>query len=256
MARRRMFSLDIIDTDVFIDMPVSTQNLYFHLAMRADDDGFVSSPKKIIKTVNAADDDYKVLLAKKFLIPFDTGICVITHWRIHNYIQSDRYKPSLYTNEKKMLIADTNGTYRLDTKCIQDGYKPDTQVRLGEVRLGKDKEEKSALETTLPDPLYQAIFQSFIGKAGAFTNYPKEAEAIKRIIKYCAQHSKKYADGDPAIMAEIVITKFYELTQNGDKFWRGQPFTPSRLSSVGIFDSLLVELGANTESETGNEIPF
>jgi hypothetical protein len=79
-----MFSLDIVDTDAFLEMPVSTQNLYFHLAMRADDDGFVSSPRKIIKTVNASSDDFRILLSKNYLIPFENGICVIKHWRIHN----------------------------------------------------------------------------------------------------------------------------------------------------------------------------
>ena len=87
-----------------------------------------------------------------------------------------------------------------------------------------------------PDPLYQAIFQSFIAKAGAFTNYPKEAQAIKRIIKYCEQHAPRYSGGDKIQLAEKTITKYYELTQNGDRFWRGQPFTPSNLSAPGIFD--------------------
>ncbi len=107
------------------------------------------------------------------------------------------------------------------------------------------------------DPLYTAIFQSFIGKAGAFTNYPKEAQAIKRIIKYCEQHAPRYADGDKIKLAELAITKYYELTQNGDRFWRGQPFTPSALSSPGLFDRVLVEIGQSKSNEGGNnDIPF
>lgn len=107
-----------------------------------------------------------------------------------------------------------------------------------------------------PNPLYQAIFQSFIGKAGVFTNYPKEAQAIKRIIKYCEQHAPRYADGDKIKLAEKIITKYYELTQNGDRFWRGQPFTPSSLSATGIFDRVLVEIGQEQTQEEADGIPF
>jgi len=135
MARRRMFSQDIIDTDFFLDMPSSAQNLYFHFGMRGDDDGFVSSPKKIIKMVNASDDDFKLLIAKGFIIPFDSGVCVITHWRIHNYIQTDRYKSSLYKEEKALLNEDENKMY---TKCIQDvSSTVDTQVSQGKISIDK-----------------------------------------------------------------------------------------------------------------------
>lgn len=105
-----------------------------------------------------------------------------------------------------------------------------------------------------PDPLYQAIFQSFIGKVGAFTNYPKEAQAIKRIIKYCEQHAPRYTNGDKVRLAESVITTFWSLTQNGSTFWRGQPFTPSALSVAGIFDRVLVEIGQSTPGGA-NDIP-
>ena len=141
MAQRRMFSLKIIDTDLFLDMPVSSQLLYFHLNMRADDDGFVSSPQKIIKMVNCSSDDLKILVSKSFVIPFESGICVIKHWRIHNYIQKDRYQETLYEQEKSVLEND-NGAYKLmDTKCIQNVSIMDTQVRLGKVslELGKDR---------------------------------------------------------------------------------------------------------------------
>ena len=132
MAERRMFAKQIIDSDAFIDMPLSTQALYFHLSMRADDDGFINNPKKIIRMIGASEDDYKVLCLKRFIIPFDSGIVVIKHWKIHNYIQKDRYKPTVYTEEKATLTAKDNGVY---TECIQDGYTG--KVRLGEVRQGE-----------------------------------------------------------------------------------------------------------------------
>jgi len=106
------------------------------------------------------------------------------------------------------------------------------------------------------DPLYQAIFQSFISKTGAFTNYPKEAQGIKRIIKYCQQHAPKYTNNDPIKLAELVITKYFELTRNGDRFWRGQPFTPSNLSAPGIFDRVLIEIKPINEEVVENVIPF
>lgn len=113
MAEKRMFSKKIIDTDWFMDMPASTQNLYFHLSMRADDDGFVASPKRIIKLVGATDDDYRILISKKFIIPFESGVCVITDWRINNYLRTDRYAETIYTQEKQSLNVDENGRYTL-----------------------------------------------------------------------------------------------------------------------------------------------
>ena len=135
MARRRMFSLDIIDTDLFMEMPQTSRLLYYELCMRADDDGFVSSPKKIQKMVGCSDDDFKVLITKKFIIPFNTGIVVIRHWKIHNYIQKDRYKETIYLDEKRQLNQEENGMY---TECIQNVYNMDTQVRLGKDSIGKD----------------------------------------------------------------------------------------------------------------------
>ena len=131
MAKRRMFSLDVVDTDSFLDLPASSQSLYFHLGMRADDDGFVSSPKRITAMVGAAGDDLKLLIAKGFVIPFESGVCVIRDWRVNNYIQRDRYTPSIYTEEKQRLSIAENGRYsHVDTQCIQDVSKSDTQVRI------------------------------------------------------------------------------------------------------------------------------
>jgi hypothetical protein len=141
-----MFSMDIIDTDHFLDMPATTQLLYFHLSMRADDDGFVSSPKGIIKLIGASEDDMKLLIGKQFAIRFDSGICVIKHWKIHNYIQKDRYRETIYQEEKLMMKEDINGAYLLDTECIQNGSKVDPQVRLGKDSLGKLSKEEECPE--------------------------------------------------------------------------------------------------------------
>ncbi len=143
MATRRMISKEIIDTDAFMEMPLSSQALYFHLLMRADDDGFVGNPRKITRMVNAQEDDVKVLLSKRFIIAFESGVMVIKHWKIHNYIQNDRYHETKYLEEKKSLKTKDNGAY---TECIQNGYKMDTEVRLGKVRLGKDSIGKDTSE--------------------------------------------------------------------------------------------------------------
>lgn len=135
MAERRMFAKTIIDSDAFLDMPLSSQALYFHLSMRADDDGFINNPKKIMRMVGTSEDDMRLLIAKNFIIPFETGVVVIKHWKIHNYIQKDRYKETLCQSEKKQLVTEKNNEY---TKCIQDVYNSDTQVRLGKDSLGKD----------------------------------------------------------------------------------------------------------------------
>lgn len=138
MALRRMFSLDIVDTDLFLDMPASSQNLYFHLGMRADDDGFVSSPKRITTMASCSNDDLTLLIVKGFIIQFESGVCVISEWKVNNYIQKDRYRETKYLAEKSMLKTAENSVYSIsDTQCIQYVSNLDTQVRLG--KKSKDK---------------------------------------------------------------------------------------------------------------------
>lgn len=143
MAEKRMFAKVIIDSDAFLDMPLSAQALYFHLSMRADDEGFVGNPKKIQRMIGASDDDCKLLVMKRFILVFDSGIIVIKHWKIHNYIQADRFKPTTYVEEKSTLMLDQKKAY---TECIQNGYTLDTQVSIGKdsIELGKDSIEVSA----------------------------------------------------------------------------------------------------------------
>ena len=137
MAQRRMFSLKIIETDIFLEMPQTSRLLYYELGMRADDDGFVSTPKMIMKITGCSEDDLKILSAKKYIIPFESGVIVIRHWNENNYIQNDRKHDTRYIAEKNNLIIDGNGCYELDTKCIQNVSKMDTEVRLGKDSIGK-----------------------------------------------------------------------------------------------------------------------
>jgi hypothetical protein len=153
MAEKRMFAKTIIDSDAFLDMPVTAQLLYFHLSMRADDDGFVNKPKAIMRLTGCKDDDLKILFAKKFLIPFDSGVVVIKHWRIHNYIRKDTYTETKYKEEKDQLEMDENNAYRLVGATplqLSDGYVTgaSTQVSIGKVSIDKISKE----ECSVPDP--------------------------------------------------------------------------------------------------------
>lgn len=143
MAERRMFAKTIIDSDAFLDMPLSSQALYFHLSMRADDDGFVNSPKKIARLLGCGDDDARLLLAKKFIISFESGVIVIKHWKIHNYIQKDRYKGTNYHEEMGLLYVDKNNGYTLDTENIHNGDS-------GKVRVSLEKEKEKEKKEEIP----------------------------------------------------------------------------------------------------------
>lgn len=166
-----MFAKTIIDSDAFLDMPLSAQALYFHLSMRADDDGFVNNPKKIQRMIGAAADDLNLLAIKRFVIPFESGVCVIKHWRIHNLIRADRYKETVYTEEKSRLHTKGNKAYtltpieeipELPDAGMTNGTPSDNQVgdnREPQVRLGKDrvsieedKKEGAPDEPPLPPP--------------------------------------------------------------------------------------------------------
>ena len=151
MAERRMMSKSIIKSDTFLDMPATTQNLYFHMLLDADDDGFINAPKSIMRMIGAKDDDMKVLSAKQFVIPFESGVVVIKDWKIHNYIQNDRYKPSTLP-ERTLLNIQKDKTYTLkddvssmDTKCIQTVSIG--KDRIGKDRIGKDRIGKVSIDT-------------------------------------------------------------------------------------------------------------
>ena len=139
MANRRMFSKDITESDAFKEMPLSSQALYFHLGMNADDDGVVNNPKSIQRCIGASLDDLKILLAKRFVIAIEeSGLIVIKHWKINNYIQRDRYTPTKYQKELKLLGLDENNAYQfMDTTCIQDGYID--KKRIEEISIDKNR---------------------------------------------------------------------------------------------------------------------
>ena len=203
MAERRMFAKTIIDSDAFLDMPVTARLLYYDLSMRADDDGFVNSPKKIMRMVGASQDDLSILCMRKFLIPFDNGVVVIKHWRIHNYIRKDTYSSTPYKEQKALLEFDENNAYRLSSTVSQlpvDG--PSTQVRIGKDRLVKDSLVED-IEEAAPPPSPKTVRHKY----GHYSNvllsdedytklqseFPHDhAERIERLSEYIASTGKSY----------------------------------------------------------------
>ena len=167
MAERRMFAKTIIDSDSFLDMSLSAQALYFHLSMRADDEGFVNNARKIQRMIGASNDDVKILTAKSFIIPFDSGIIVIKHWKMHNYIRKDRIVETVYKEERRMIKEKSNGAYTMIpqapmikgeiTVCQTDVSQvtDKCQHRIGKDRIGKGSKDidqnKNALDSAIDD---------------------------------------------------------------------------------------------------------
>lgn len=197
MAERRMFAKTIIDSDAFLDMPLTTQALYFHLGMRADDDGFINKAKNIQRMIGAVEDDLQRLIDNGFVIPFDSGVIVIKHWKLHNYIQNDRYKPTVYTEEKKLLGVKENKVYTLDNDCIQDVSKMDTQDRVGKESIGKESIGQNRAQT-FPKmygknsniPLMDYEFENLCDK------YDKDVlfVALNKMSDYIIDANKEYSD--------------------------------------------------------------
>lgn len=175
MAQKRMFSLSVVDTDQFLEMPLSSRLLYYELGMRADDDGFVSNWKKILAFTGLKEDDLKVLIAKRYIIPFESGVIVIRHWRMNNYLRNDRYKETQYKEELNKLTTDDNLVYQLDTNGIHS--------------IGKNRLDKNSIDKN--------IYGEFKNVKLTDEEYEKLKEAdllpyIERLSSYIASKGKKY----------------------------------------------------------------
>ena len=204
MAERRMFAKTIIDSDAFLEMPSTTQLLYFHLAMRADDDGFVNKPKSIMRMIGGKDDDLKLLFVKKFLIPFESGVVVIKHWKIHNYIRKDTYTETKYKEEKASLELDENSAYRIAKENplqLRDESVTgsSTQVRLGKDRLGQGSIGEDIEEAAPPKPvrhkygMYGLVLLTDEDYEKLKEEFPHDySERIARLDEYIASTGKKY----------------------------------------------------------------
>lgn len=212
MAERRMFAKTIIDSDAFLEMPMSARLLYYDLAMRADDDGFNNSPRKVMRTIGATTDDLNILIARKFIIPFENGVVVIKHWRIHNYIRKDTYNETPYKEQKAQLEYDENNAYRLvadggekpllDAPSTSRGLpvdEPSTQVRLGKVSTGKVRVGEDNREDEPPNPprhkygLYKNVLFTDEEYQKLQEEFPHDyTDRIERLSEYIASTGKKY----------------------------------------------------------------
>lgn len=250
MAERRMMSKSIIKSDTFLDMPATTQNLYFHMLLDADDDGFINAPKSIMRMIGAKDDDMKVLAAKQFVIPFESGVVVIKDWKIHNYIQNDRYKPSTLP-ERNLLNIQKDKTYTLkndvssmDTKCIQTVSIG--KDRLGKDRLGKDREGKDRLDISCHvshDDVDKSHFEII------------EYLNIKTGSKFKAT-TKPYVQAIRSRLKEgYTVNDFKTVIDKKCREWKGTKLekylTPKTLFAPSHFDTYLNsnEMAAMTDTE-------
>ena len=185
MADRRAFNKKITESDAFLDMPLSTQCLYFHLNMNGDDDGFVNNPKRIMRTIGASDDDLKLLIAKSFILVFESGVIVIKHWRMHNTLRNDRYHPTSYQEEYRQLGIKDNQSYTLETKWQPTGNQLETEHNITKQNITKHNkhiygEYKNVL---LSDEEFEKLKNEFPN------DYQKRIEAVS---EYCASSGKTY----------------------------------------------------------------
>ena len=191
MNDRRMFSNAVIDNDVFLDMPLSTQALYFHLGMKADDEGFVGSPKKIVRAVNCTEDDFKLLVKKGFVLCFASGIIVITHWNINNTMRKDRRKPTIYTNEKAELTTEKNETYTIcqpDVNQMSTNCQPSDNQMTAQNKLKENKEKEKNIYTSAsaderPRFDYQSVVNSFNSVCVSLPKVQKINDKRRKAIK-------------------------------------------------------------------------
>ncbi|MGX6452721.1 hypothetical protein ACWM0J_01610 [Pediococcus acidilactici] len=223
MAQRRMLSKQITETDIFMDMPLSAQALYLHFIMNADDDGFIGNAKTILRMVGASNDDLKLLIAKQFILTFDDGITVIKDWRIHNYIQKDRYHRTMYKEHLEELEVNDNGAYIKEkpmyTDCIQDVSKMDTQVRLGKVRLGKDINNSSSSDEQ-PDfeQEFEVVWKEYPNKTGkkqAFNHY-------KAWRRKSVNNTNEYLLERLALYKQDLAINTWKRPMNGSTWFNGR----------------------------------
>lgn len=210
MAERRMFAKTIVLSDAFLDMPMGARCLYFTLGMFADDDGFVNSPKSIMRQIGAAEDDLNVLVARKFILPFESGIIVIKHWRINNYLRSDRYNATKYIDEKNELVVEENGSY---TKVENLGIPNIGIPNIGIPSIGKDSivKESISIMSGKPDHLSEKaakIIARLNEKTGA--NYLSTTKSTRQHI-----HAR--------LEEGFTVEDFYTVIDAKAAEWMGDP---------------------------------
>ena len=249
MAERRMFAKTIIDSDAFLEMPATAQMLYFHLAMRADDDGFINNPKRIMRMIGSGEDDLKLLILKKFIIPFESGVVVIKHWKIHNYIRKDTYNETKYKQEKATLELDENSAYTQSFLCSSRTCDTSVDGSLTQDRIGKDRIGKVSIEVSndtlspcddSPAPLdYKSIVATFNSTCHSLPKVRNITEQRKKAIKRTAKQVED-AGGFSALFEKVESSDFLSGRNGG---WNGCGFDwilkPANLTKIleGNYDN-------------------
>ena len=231
MAEKRMFTQKIIDSDAFLDMPLSTQALYFHLNMRADDDGFVNNPKRIQRTIGASEDDLKLLIAKRFLICFENGVIVIKHWRMHNTLKSDRYRPTQYQEEFALLEVKDNKSYterqnvpllpaedELEPDWRQPGSSSEPQYRIDKISIEEDREEKCNIVSV---PAERPVKK----RSTAF-----KPPTVEEVREYCKERGNEV---DPETFVDFYASKGWMVGKTKMKDWKAAIRTWERSERKG-----------------------
>ena len=203
MAQRRMFSKEITTSDLFVDMPASTQLLYFHLGMEADDEGFIGNAKMLGRAYGASNDDLRLLQAKGFIIVFENGVTVVKDWNVNNKLRKDRFKPTIYQEERSLLTLMDTGAYEIGnqmaTEWQPNGNQMATQYRIGEDRRGKNRIEEDN-EDTPSLVIVSKTYQSKIGviDGGQFqqlaeyvTEDGMEIDVVLKAISEAADNGKR-----------------------------------------------------------------
>ena len=229
MAERRMFSKTIINSDLFLDLPSSAQNLYFHLSLNADDEGFVNSPKKIMKYVNSQIEDMELLVENGFIKKFDSGIVVIIHWNLHNYIQKDRFKATIYQKEKQQLVL-VGKKYVMKDECTQ--FVSNVNTDCVSILETQDSIEKNSEE-----------FESFI-KMREKNHSPLTPDALRILIKKAYGLTKSLANQDEAI---IIILDRSIINNYKDIY----PLENMEVGVANHFENINCEVEEMDESKEG-----
>lgn len=201
MAERRMFARSIVESDAFLDMPLSARCLYFALGMDADDDGFVGNPKSVMRQASATQDDLKLLIAKRFVLSFENGVIVIKHWRINNYLRNDRYKPTTYVEELKTLSLDDKGAYTEKRLGIPSGipavYQMDTQYSIGKISIDSLLMKLKKIET----------IADVCERARDNEKFATACDEVLEALAFAGESGKTWAFGDRRITSD----DFYRL---------------------------------------------
>lgn len=242
MAERRMFSKTIINSDLFLDLPSSAQNLYFHLSLNADDEGFVNSPKNIMKYVNSQTEDIELLIENGFVNKFDSGIVVIIHWNLHNYIQKDRFKATIYQKEKQQLVL-VGKKYVMKDECTQFVSILETQDSIEKSSEEQDRSELAGILNEIGNEKVREKFEIFI-KMREKNHSPLTPDALRILIKKAYGLTKSLANQDEAIIMILdrsIINNYKDI----------YPLENMEIGVANHFENINCEVEEMDESKEG-----